>query len=187
MPRANWFFGFPVDGAFVLQLPELPRSFRRFHAEDVHLTLAFLGGCGEEAAQRALVALDGALATSPIKGVDISLGDVVPMGASRRRYSALSALLERGRAEATAHIVALRDVLTAAATGPRELRPIKPHITLARPRGGASSADLSAGLTWASVLDLRAVHARLDRVALYTWSESRRERLFQIVDERRLG
>ena len=43
MPRPNWFFAFPLDGAFVLTLPELPPGLRRYHPEDVHLTLAFLG------------------------------------------------------------------------------------------------------------------------------------------------
>jgi 2'-5' RNA ligase len=54
MPRPNWFFSFPLDGSFVLQLPELPPAFRRYHPDDVHMTLAFLGGCGEAAALRAL-------------------------------------------------------------------------------------------------------------------------------------
>jgi hypothetical protein len=31
------------------------------------------------------------------------------------------------------------------------------------------------------------VHAKLDRIALYTWSEVRRDRLFRIVAERRIG
>src|SRR5690606_13326612 len=39
--RPNWFFAFPLDGAFVLDLPKVPRGFRRYHPADVHLTLAF--------------------------------------------------------------------------------------------------------------------------------------------------
>jgi hypothetical protein len=31
------------------------------------------------------------------------------------------------------------------------------------------------------------VQLRLDRIALYTWSEDRKERLFRIHSERRLG
>ena len=46
-------------------LPAPPRNFRRFHPEDVHLTLAFLGPCGEQGAERALQALDVALQTQP--------------------------------------------------------------------------------------------------------------------------
>ena len=151
------------------------------------MTLAFLGGCGEDAAQRALAALDDRLRTAPLAALDVSLGEVVPMGGSRRAYTALSALLETGRAEATACLAALRHPLTEAATGRRDQRPPKPHVSIARPRARASDVDREAGLTWATKLDLHAVYARLDRIALYTWSEVRRDRLFRIVAERRIG
>lgn len=185
MPRPNWFFAFPLDGSFVTDLPAPPSALRRYHAEDVHLTLAFLGGVGEAGAERALAALDEQLAHATPAALDVSLGGVVPMG-PRGRYSALSALLERGREEATELIRSLRDALTEAASGRRERRPAKPHVTVARPRGRATEADREAGLRWAESLDLRAVSARLDRIALYTWSELRRERLFRIVTERPL-
>jgi len=186
MPRPNWFFAFPIDGAFVLELPALPSNFRRFHPEDVHLTLAFLGGCGALAAERALAALDLRLASEPLPPLTVSLGEVVAMGGSRRTYSALSALLDRGRAEASACIGALRDLLTQTASGRTEKRPPKPHVSIARPRARASEADRDAGLAWAATLKLRSVEATIDRVALYTWSEMRRDRLFQIVAERKL-
>lgn len=185
MPRPNWFFAFPLDGSFVTDLPAPPTALRRYHAEDVHLTLAFLGGVGEAGAERALAALDEQLARATPAALDVSLGEVVPMG-PRGKYSALSALLERGREEATEYIRSLRDALTEAASGRREQRPAKPHVTVARPRGRATAADREAGLRWAGSLDLRAVSARLDRIALYTWNELRRERLFRIVTERPL-
>jgi len=187
MPRPNWFFAFPLDGAFVLDLPALPSNFRRFHPEDVHLTLAFLGGCGQTAAERALTALSERLASEPQPALAVSLAEVVPMGGSRRSYSALSALLDRGRAEASACVAGLRDLLTQAAVGRTDKRPPKPHVTLARPRARASVADRQAGLSWAEGLQLQGVHARLDRIALYTWSETRSERLFQIVAQHSLG
>jgi 2'-5' RNA ligase len=186
MPRPNWFFGFPLDGAFVSELGDVPTSLRLYHPDDVHLTLAFLGGCGQEGATRALAALDARLESAPVRAVDATLGEVVPMGGSRRDYSALSALLDHGRAEATACITDVRDVLTQAATGRREKRPAKPHVTIARPMRRATDEARAAGLVWAAALELRAVRARLDRIALYTWSENRRERLFRIVAERRL-
>lgn len=184
MPRPNWFFAFPIDGAFVLELPALPSNFRRFHPEDVHLTLAFLGGCGTIAAERALAALDQRLQSEPLRPMEVSLGEVIAMGGSRRTYSALSALLDRGRAEASASIAALRDLLTQTASGRTEKRPPKPHVSIARPRARASDADRDAGLAWAATLQLQSVQTRIDRVALYTWNEARRERLFQIVAER---
>jgi 2'-5' RNA ligase len=187
MSRPNFFFAFPLEAGFVTDLPPPPPSIRLFHPQDVHLTLAFLGACRPSAAERALEALDAALARQPLPGIDISLGEVVPMGPSRA-YSALSALLERGREPTSACIAALRDDVSLAALGRREQRAPKPHVTLARPRSNASEAARRAGLAWASALDVRAIEARLDRIALYTWSEgNRRERLFRILAERRLG
>ncbi len=187
MPRANWCLAFPIDGTFVVSLPALPNNFRRFQPDDVHLTLAFLGGCGQIAAERALAVLDQRLASEPQAPIAVSLAEVVAMGGSRRSYSTLSALLDRGRAEATACVAKLRDPLTQTAAGRTEKRPAKPHVSIARARGRASEADRQAGLSWAAGLQLQGVQARLDRIALYTWSETRRERLFQIVAERRLA
>ena len=187
MPRPNWFFAFPIDGTFVLRLPALPSNFRRFHPEDVHLTLAFLGGCGKVAAERALAALEDYLQSESPAAIAVSLAEVVAMGGSRRNYSALSALLARGRPEVSACISAVRDRLTHAASGRVEKRSPKPHVSIARPRSRASETDREAGLAWAAGLQLQNVHARLDRIALYTWNETRHERLFQIVAERQLG
>jgi len=186
MPRPNWFFAFPLDGSFVLELPEMPSGFRRFHPDDVHMTLAFLGGCGEENARRALAALDERLRRAPLAPLDVTLADVVPMGA-KPAYSALSALLDRGRKEAIAYLASTRDVLTEAALGRRETRAPKPHVTLARPPLRANEARRAEGLDWARGIDLRSVARRLDRIALYTWHQNRRERLFRIVEERALG
>jgi 2'-5' RNA ligase len=174
-----------MDGAFVADLPPPPGALRLFHPADVHLTLSFLGGCGEERALAALGALDAALAAEPLEPIDVTLGEVVPMG-SRRRYTALSALLERGRPEAVAALARLRDGLADAAAVTRDTREPKPHVTLARPRGRASDADRAAGLAWAAGLQLSGVSARLERIALYTWGERRLTQLFQIVAERRL-
>jgi 2'-5' RNA ligase len=187
MPRPNFFFAFPVDGRFVQNLPAPPPFFRLFHPEDVHLTLSFLGGCGEPAAARALRALDEALQREPQLSVDVSLGQVMPMGPARA-YSALSALLERGKEPTTQLIASLRDVVSEAALGRREQRAPKPHVSIARPRSNATEAARQAGLAWAAKLGLLAVEATLNRIALYTWSEgNRRERLFRIVAERALS
>ena len=183
--RPNWFFAFPLDGRFVLEMPDVPRGFRLYHPDDVHLTLAFLGPCGDDGAERALAALDEGLSSVRPRELDVSLGEVVPMG-SRRAYSALSALLANGRSETETCIAELRDGLTMAASGRREKRAPKAHVTIARPFR-AKEEQRAAGLTWAAGLELGAVRATLDRIALYTWSADRRERLFRVVAERALS
>lgn len=184
--RPNWFFAFPVAGDFVEELTPPPKGFRRFHPDDVHLTLAFLGRCGEQAALRALGALDGLLPIVRQPPLRISLGEVTPMG-SPRAYTALSALLEHGRMETATCMALMRDTLTQAALGRREQRPPKPHVTLARPKRKVRPSERAQGLVWARSVDVSAVKRTLDRVALYTWSERRNERLFRIVAERRLA
>ena len=185
MPRPNWFFAFPLEGSFVSGLSEMPAGFRRYHPEDVHLTLTFLGGCGEEAALRALAVLDAILPASGAGPIAVSLAEIAPMG-PRGRYSALSALLGRGRKETEALIARLRDPLSEAAIGRRERRAPKAHVTLARPMIRGTDAHRREGLEWAKATDLRAVERPLDRIALYTWHDDRRERLFKIVAERSL-
>jgi 2'-5' RNA ligase len=186
MPRPNWFFAFPLDGAFLAALPVPPPSVRCFHPEDMHLTLAFLGGCGQGAAERALATLDAELSRAPLAGLCISLGSVEPFGGSRRDYTALSALLVEGRVEVSRCLAELGGLLSEVAISRRPSRPPKPHVTLARPRRRATDADRASGLEWASTLELGGVRQTLGRIALYTWSELRRERLFRIVAERKL-
>jgi len=183
MPRPNWFLAFPVEAGFLAGSPPPPPGFRLFPAEDVHLTLVFLGGCGEEVAQRAFQAFEERLPQAPRGSIPVSLGEVAPMGGSRKDYTALSALLERGREQVTAFTLALRDAITDAAGLRRQARPPKPHVTLGRPKRRADVAHRAAGLEWAAGLDLRGIERTLERVALYTWSETRRERLFRIVAE----
>ena len=73
------------------------------------------------------------------------------------------------------------------AAGARPARhPPRPHVTLARPQRRASDAQRARGLAWAAELALPVPTVRLDRVALYTWSDNRKERLFRMVEVRSL-
>jgi RNA 2',3'-cyclic 3'-phosphodiesterase len=184
--HANWFFGLPIGGAFLKDLPPPPRGFRLFTSRDVHLTVAFLGPCGRELAERALAALDETLLSARLESLEYALGEVIPLG-NPRRYSALSATLTTGHDQASAIIGALRDPLVAAAEARPDTRPPLPHATIARPRRRAGNDERRAGLSWARGLDLSEVRGTIDRVALYTWPEERRESLFQVVAERALA
>lgn len=148
------------------------------------MTIAFLGACGEAAARAALLALDTYLQHAPVRPLEVSLGRIVPMGRSLRRYTALSALLSRGEQEARHCLSELDGTLTAAANREPPRRAATPHVTLVRPPRRASEGDLERGLAWANPLDLRSVRLRLDRIALYTWSSRRPGPLYDIVAER---
>jgi 2'-5' RNA ligase len=184
--EANWFFACPVEAGFVADLPPPPARVRAFVPADVHMTVAFAGRCGEAAAHSALATLDALLDENPVDPFEVSLGEVVAMGGSRRGYSALSALIALGREAAVNAIAQLEGPLLQAAAARPSTRPPNPHVTLARPERRADAATLAAGRSWAATLDLHHVVLRIDRIALYTWAADRRERLFHIMAERPL-
>ena len=178
--RPNWFVAFPaLLPALALEAP--PTRVRLFAPEDRHLTLAFLGGCGEEAARAAWEA-SAAVASGPI---DATLGATRPLG-NPRRPSALTALLDRGH-DALAALLAAHagPVREAAGLAPERRDPL-PHVTLARIQRKASGAQREEALRWAAALDVAGAPLRVDRLALYTWAADRKARLFRLVAERPL-
>ncbi len=176
--RPNWFVALPVPPLdwFDRLVPPPPEGCRRFHRDDLHLTIAFLGAVGEDAARAGLAALRW-----PLGLQQVSLGAVVPMG-SKHRFSALSALLVEGREAIESAMQAARGPVWQAAGAEPDDRPAKAHFTLARPRRSATRAEREAALRWAQALDLQGTRICLDRVALYTWTADRRERQFRVVE-----
>lgn len=177
----NWFLAFPIESPWVVDLPALPPRFRRFAPTDVHATLIFLGACGEPAALRALTAVRNALTTDGTAPVSVTLSHLVPMG-PKREYTALSALLDEGRSKVADLMTRLRDAPADAAGVRRDQRAPIPHVTVARPQRRATESDRAAGLAWAASVQLPKTCHVLDRIALYTWNEERRETLFRVVD-----
>jgi 2'-5' RNA ligase len=181
--RPNWFVGFEVDlRAHLAKIPDPPPGIRRFHADDLHATIAFLGACDESTAIGAFDALPEELGPA----TTVTLGDVVPMG-RRDAYSALAALVGDGREPLERRMTTWRDGMLAAASLPCETRPMKAHVTLARPTRRATEGERRAGLAWASALNVHSAHIGLRRVRLFTWSDDRAERLFRVVRERVLS
>ena len=177
--RPNWFIALPVPGGeWFEMLGPPPPSIRAFSASDLHLTIAFLGTVSESAAHAAWAAF-----AWPLGDVDVTLGDVVPMGRPTR-YSALSALLDEGREAVEAAMGASRDAAYLAAGVAPDLRPPKAHVTLGRPQRSATLSQREAALVWAQALRLRDVRVRLGAPALYTWAEDRSRALFRIVTTR---
>ena len=183
--RPNWFIALPCPaGHWFDALPTcypVPRRVRLFAATDLHMTVAFLGGVAESAA-RAAFALARQWPSGPL---NITLGDVVPMGPTSR-FSALSARVVHGDIELTRGIEACRDMMRQAAGLQPERRTAIPHMTIARPQRRASADEREAALNWARSLDLANVAVRLDDIALYTWAETRETQLFRIVERQSL-
>ncbi len=182
--KPNWFVGLRVPPAAGVAgaVTDPPAGVRRFAAEDLHLTVAFLGTVGEEAAMRAWAARGPA--TGPAIGA--TLAGVVPMG-SPRRFSALAAELGEGQREACDLIDALRAPMLEAAGSRPDTRPPRPHVTVARLRRRASPAERREAVAWASGLDLPGGSIELAELALFTWAEDRREVLFRVVESQHLG
>jgi 2'-5' RNA ligase len=178
-PRPNWFIAFPVDEAVgarwlaALTLP--PDGARAFHAADLHVTLAFLGPCGAEAAQ---VAWAQAARIRWDAG-PFTPGPLAPFGP--RSHPSTWAVEPRGGAPWLRDLLAAHAGPLARAAGARPgHHGPRPHVSLARTRRGTSGDALAA---WARHQQLPELPATLDRLALWTWSEDRRSRLFRIVAE----
>jgi RNA 2',3'-cyclic 3'-phosphodiesterase len=189
MRSPNWFVAIPVaaDGWLDGLIADAPDELRVFHADDLHMTVAFLGPCGEEAA---LAAFDTAEPWSS-PAVAITLAALSPMG-NPRRPSALSVLLERGGAEVSGIVTQLRPAMWRAAGATPDERPAKPHVTVARPRRRADDDERGRALAWAAGKPPLEVDLSVSRLALYTRFDGKsppegRRRAFRIVSSRALS
>lgn len=173
----SWFIGLPAP--FELDLTPPPRV-SVLHRDDRHVTLAFLGACGEAPARAAWEVA----ARLELEAVEATLEGTALLGPPRRP-SAIAGLVGRGR-ERLEEAMAARDELRAVVGLPAEERPPLPHVTLARIARRADAAARRAAAQWAESLELRTPPLRLDHLALYTWSEDRRVRRYRVVAQRAL-
>lgn len=178
--RANWFLGFPLPAApWLAALEPVPRGARCFHPEDVHVTFVFLGPV-EEA--QALAAWQLAC-TFELRASAFLPGPIRGFG-NPRRPSAWSVEPQDGAPILSAFIGAHRDAVLAVGGGPPDTRPPRPHATLARPRRSATAEEHRALRAWAERQRLPELPLPAARLALFTWDEARKDRLFRIVAER---
>lgn len=154
----TFFVALPIEAELGDRLGAAPPGVSLLVPADRHLTIAFLGSVGEEAARAGFDALRLALAPRTI-----SLGAIEPMGAPDR-WSALSAQVD-DPALAQAMTEARGAVWAAARARPDD-RPARPHVTLARLGRRAGQIERDRALAWAHGVSL-GVRASIDRVALY--------------------
>jgi len=170
-----------VDG---LRLhPNPPPRVRVFATLDLHVTLGFLGSVEELDARSAWDRIGEFPSFRPVTG---TFSGIDPLG-HPGNPSALAAMVDDGREPLAEMIAEARGPLLSEAGAPEDARPPLPHMTLARIQRRANRTERRQALRWAHTIDLRAVTFTATSVALYTWAEDRRERLFQIVERHIFG
>jgi len=176
--KPNWFIAFPFTAE--LSLPAPPPRTRLFTPEDRHLTAAFLGGVTEAEARRAW----SLVAQIPLEAPSVALGELRLLGG--RRPTAVAAIPSAGFQPSAQVMVRVQSPLIEAGLLARDRRPPLPHVTVARIHRKASRGERGAVEAWMEALVLE-TEGRLTELALYTWVEDRRERLFRVVERRPLN
>lgn len=181
--RPNWFIALvvPPRQEWSDPLDHLPPGLHPFAAEDRHLTIAFLGACGEERAQQAWDAL-ASLRCGPIQARPASWRAMGP----RRRPSAYALTLSEGEPE-VADLMRRwgRRACRCAGLSPDDREPL-PHITVARAPRRLAEVLRAPMRQWMECTPIPGDSFPLERIALYGWNPDRSERLFRIVNHRRL-
>ncbi|MBN8589664.1 MAG: hypothetical protein J0L94_15235 [Rhodothermia bacterium] len=175
----NWFVGLEVPAfeGYRQLMARLPDGLLPFDPQDLHLTVAFLGNCGQQTALNAWEKVIDEVNFTPFS---ITLRKVLPFG-SRFSPSAYSAVPELGKEAASNIIARYRDVFLREAQVGLDPRPPRPHITLARPHRGTRSEQRSQHNAWALQLNLNNVRIPLETIVLYTWADDRTDRQFKKV------
>lgn len=180
MPPPNWFIGLPVRAAQlpIATLDTLPPDLRRFHPGDLHVTVAFLGPVDEATALAAWGSADwsGQAPLHARTGARAALGPP-------RRPSAFGLEIGDDTGAVAAFVRRWRDHLLAAAGRPPERRPVRPHVTLARPRRRGDTIRVREWLAAPPT----PTPLTLDRIALYTRAPRQSEQRFHIVRSREFG
>jgi 2'-5' RNA ligase len=180
----NFFVAFPFAHEAALRgLPPPPPKVRVFPLFDLHLTLAFLGPCGEATARCAFDTVD----PSTIEPFALTALQATLLG-NPRKPTAIAR--EIGGADAprlVETIGRLRGPALAATSAPPERRPPLPHLTIARIGRRASAHERERAEAWTAAITARPEVLGVDDVALYTRADDDPRHSYRIVERRRLG
>lgn len=182
-PAANWFLALPLppSSGWERAVLDAPPELRRFDPRDLHLTVAFLGACGESAA----VAAWEVLAPLQQAALTATAGGWRAMGPAAAP-SAYALVLDRGADALAAVLAGWGPPALAAAGRPAERRTPLPHVTLLRPRRRDGQRLREPMAAWMATAPLPSTPVTFSEIALYTWNPDRRERLFRIQARRPL-
>lgn len=183
MSQPNWFLAVPLPPQAHWQeaAATAPAALRRFAAEDLHITVVFLGSCGEQralAAWQAVVSLEAA-------SLSVQAGGWRALGPPRQP-SAYGLTLAAGHQELSDLLHRCQPPALAAAGRALPVGPPLPHVTLLRPHRRQAEQWITPMRAWMHAAPLPPATAQLQELALWTWAPDRRERLFQIVRRRPL-
>lgn len=184
MSRPNWFLALPLPAGadWHGSAATAPLGLRRFAPEDLHLTVAFLGPCGEAAALRAWHAV-ASLRHPPIR---ISAAGWRALGPPRQP-SAYGVTLGEGHHLLVALLASWGEPALRAAGLPPASRPPLPHVTLLRPRRREAPHWQEPMQAWMATAPLPPASVRLEQLALWTWNQDRSQRLFAPFRRRALA
>jgi 2'-5' RNA ligase len=184
MSAPNWFLALPLSPRARWQdaAATAPPQLRRFAADDLHLTVAFLGPCGEPSA----LAAWRRLLAEQASAISVQAGGWRALGLSRQP-SAYGLTLAEGHRELCTLLQRWEPLAReAAGLGPAS-RPPLPHVTLLRPRRREAPMVIAPMRAWMAQAPVPADPARLGELALWTWNPDRHARLFRIVERRPLA
>lgn len=179
----NWFVGLPVQdtGWFAGVVGESPHGLRIFNANDLHLTVAFLGQCNFQYTDDIKKIID-TISFTPFTITFDQLTTFPP----ERRPTVVSFTLREGYDETCGLIRRWREPLLTAGHARPDTREPLPHVTVARIHRDAGYREIEDISAWAFSRTVPPVSVAIDRVALYTWADDRRERQFKVIHEKRM-
>lgn len=160
----NWFIGFAIQSESLAAIArQAPDGLQPVHPDDLHLTVAFLGSCGETTARQAW---QNIIAAPPPARSESTLR-VEPIGlASCAKYYVASF----AKADATAAFMLHVRRQNHAQFGIEDNFEPFPHITLAR-RGNSPLSVREAAARWFRESDIEGLRVHLNTLALYTWAD----------------
>jgi RNA 2',3'-cyclic 3'-phosphodiesterase len=184
MSAPNWFLALPLptEARWQDAAASAPLALRRFAAEDLHCTLAFLGPCGED---RAIAAWQ-ALAALQASAITIAAGGWRALSPARQ-HSAYGLSFAEGHTPLCNLLQRWEPLARKAAGLAPSTRPPLPHVTLLRPRRREALQVIEPMRAWMAQAHRPAGTVVLQELALYTWDHERLERLFRITARRALG